>query len=187
MKRLAALLLCLAVSMAGCGRTATSTPGDPGPDDKPAIERMIGIYSAVIRRLVTVDHTFGSERFPFDRVFIVDGVAPDVGPSVAVPASTVKTFSPEVRAGILAELADLPPVEFVSDPDSVVVGKSGCARVTGNGVLITLGPITGGEDRVTVPNSLFFACLGGQWLSYVLEREDGDWRVVGTKGPLLIS
>jgi hypothetical protein len=34
---------------------------------------------------------------------------------------------------------------------------------------------------------MFFACLGGQWLTYVLERSDGDWQVVGTRGPVAIS
>jgi hypothetical protein len=87
----------------------------------------------------------------------------------------------------MRELADLPPVELVSDPGSVVIGKKRCAHVKGNGVLITLGPISGGNDEVTVPNSLFFACLGGQWLTYVLERSDSAWQVVGTKGPIAIS
>lgn len=78
-------------------------------------------------------------------------------------------------------------MSFVEDPDSVIVGGKSCAHVKGNGVLITLGPIIGGPERVTVPNRMFFACLGGQWLTYVVERSKGDWNVVGTKGPIAIS
>jgi hypothetical protein len=40
---------------------------------------------------------------------------------------------------------------------------------------------------VTVPNDIFFACLGGQWLTYVLEQADGNWRVSGTTGVIGIS
>ena len=79
-------------------------------------------------------------------------------------------------------------MEFVADPGLlVVIGKKRCAHVQGNGVLITLGPISGDDDRVTVSNDMFFACLGGQWLTYVLENAEGDWRVTGTEGPIGIS
>jgi hypothetical protein len=150
------------------------------------VERTIGIYSAVVRQLVTKDHTFGGGPAPFERVFIVDGAVPranDPGLSREAPRS----FEPEVRAGILEELADLPPVEFVSDPDSVVVGRRNCAHVRRNGVLITLGPIEGGKDKATVPNGLYFACLGGQWLTYELGRANEGWRVTAMKGPYIIS
>jgi hypothetical protein len=187
MRRFAALLVGLTLVLAGCGRTMVAEPGDENDADAASAERMIGVYSAVIRRLITVDHTFGSGPSPFDRVFIVDGVAADAGGPAAVPAGSVKPFSPEVKAGIIRELADLPPVEFVANPDSVVVGEKRCAHVKWEGVLITLGPISGGKDSVTVPNGLFFACLGGQWLTYELEHADGDWQVTGTKGPIAIS
>jgi hypothetical protein len=166
--------------------TGTTTGGGISVADRERAERAIGIYSAVVRQLVTKDHTFGGGPSPFERVFIVDGAvqrANDPGLSREAP----RPFTPEVRAGILGELGDLPPVEFVSDPDSVVVGSRECAHVKGNGVLITLGPIKGGKDRATVPNGLYFACLGGQWLTYELERADEGWRVTGYKGPYIIS
>ena len=186
MRRFGALLVGLALVLAGCGRTVVTAPGGNDPDAA-ATERIIGVYSAVIRRLVTVDHTFGSAPSPFDRVFIVDSVVAGAGDPVAVPAGSVKPFNPEVKAGIMRELGDLPPIGFVTDPDSVIVGEKRCAHVKGNGVLITLDPISGGKKNVTVPNGLFFACLGGQWLTYELERADGEWRVTGTKGPIVIS
>jgi hypothetical protein len=73
----------------------------------------------------------------------------------------------------------------VSDPGTVIVSERGCAQVKDGGVLISLGPIEGGA-RVTVPNGLFFACLGGQWQTYVLERVEGEWDVQGTTGPIAI-
>ena len=160
--------------------------GDRNDTDAADTARMIGVYAAIIRQLVTEDHTFGDGPTPFDRVFVVDGVSDEAGSLEAVPAGTVP-FSPEMKAGILRELADLPPVEFVTGPDSVVVVKKGCSQVRGNGALITLGPISGGKEKVSVPSDLFFSCLGGLWLTYVLEREDGAWQIAGTKGGIGIS
>ncbi|MGH3114118.1 MAG: hypothetical protein ACRDOP_11705, partial [Gaiellaceae bacterium] len=53
-----------------------------------------------------------------------------------------------------------------------------------DGVLISLGPIAEARgEAVTVAGFLVSGCLGknGQWLTFVLEPEDGSWRVVGTK------
>ena len=38
-----------------------------------------------------------------------------------------------------------------------------------------------------MPSDLFFSCLGGLWLTYVLERDDDAWRIAGTKGGIGIS
>jgi hypothetical protein len=48
----------------------------PRPQTKPGdgVARRIEIYSAVIRRLVTRDHTFGSGPSPFQRIYVLDGV-----------------------------------------------------------------------------------------------------------------
>lgn len=187
MRSIGVLLVMLTLVVAGCSRTTGPITRDGKGADAAAEERMIGVYSAIIRQLVTVDHTSGSGPSPFDRVFVLAGISGDAGDGMAVPPDTVQPFSPEVRAGIIEELGDLPPVEFVTNPDSVVVGKNRCARVKGNGALITLGPISGGKDKVTVPSDLFVACLGGLWVTYVLEAEDGGWQVAGTKGGIAIS
>ena len=187
MRRIGALLVGLTLALAGCGGATETNPGGGTEPDAAANERMIGVYSAIIRQLITVDHTFGSAPSPFDRVFVLDGIADEAGDGMAVPPDTVHPFSPEVRAGIIEELGGLPPVAFVTNPDSVVVGKKRCARVKGNGALITLGPISSGKDKVTVPSDLFFACLGGLWVTYVLEAEDGGWQIAGTKGGIAIS
>ncbi len=109
-------------------------------------------------------------------------------PAAPSPAGRAgEQFSPAGKQLILGELADLPPVRFVADPRTVIVGEKSCGRVVDGGVLISLGPISEGAERVTVPNTLFFPCLGGQWLTYVLERSERDRRVVGTEGPIGIS
>ena len=188
MKPIAVALAAITLLTAGCTKTADPVAGGEKGVETDAEQRTIDIYAAIIRRLVTKDHTFGTGPSPFERVYVVDGVAADVGDRTAVTPATVEPFSPTVRAGILAELRDLPPVEFVSDPASVVTGEKRCARVFGKGALITVGAISGDGEKVSVPSDLFFSCLGALRLNYVLERAaHGGWQVVGTKGPVVIS
>jgi len=192
--RIIGLLVGLVILLSACGGSTDVDPGSPlgpvpdGDSGQTADQRSVAVYAAVIRRLVTKDHTFGGEPSPFERVFVVDGVVKGAGNPQAGGDVAREPFPAGVKDGIARALADLPDVEFVADRDSVIVGENECGHVKGGGVLISLGPVTeraGG--RVTVANELFFACLGGQWLTYVLERSDGDWKVVGTKGPIAIS
>jgi hypothetical protein len=195
MRKAGTLLAAITIVLPACG--GASDQG--GSADRPSretttarssgeatMERSAAIYSAVIRQLVTKDHTFGGAPSPFKRIYIVDGVVP-AADDPGIPRETRQPFVAKVRHGIARELSDLPPLKFVSVPDVVIVDKNECPRVKGEGVLISLGPISAGGRRVTVANGLFFACLGGQWLTYVLARVDGDWRVVGTKGTVAIS
>jgi hypothetical protein len=131
----------------------------------------------------------GGEPSPFERVFVIDGVVERAAdPSAGAHQIALKPFGAGTRERIARDLTDLPPLQFVTDPTSVTVDRKGCARVKGGGVLISLGPISKGTaETVTVANGLFFACLGGQWLTYVLKPVSGGWRVVGTTGPVAIS
>jgi hypothetical protein len=184
MGRIGVLLVFVALLAAGChGGPTESDAGGKSPETTDEEKRMIDVYAAIIRQLVTKDHTFGSGRSPFERVYVLDGVAAD---SDAVRSQAAEPFSPAVRAGILEKLRDLPPVEFVSDPGSVVAGEKRCAHVIGDGALITLHRITGGAEKVSVRSQLFFACLGGLSLTYLLEPDEKGWRVTGTKGPSVI-
>jgi hypothetical protein len=71
-----ALLVGLVLLLAACG----GETGDGEAEAEPrAAERTIGVYSAVVRQLVTKDHTFGDGASPFDRIFIVDGVTDEAG------------------------------------------------------------------------------------------------------------
>lgn len=185
------VLVGLAIALSACGGSPGDDPGVPlgpvpaGNAGQAPTERTVDVYATVVRQLVTKDHTFGDEPSPFERVYVVDGVVENAGDPSDVPR---ERFPAAVKEGIARALADLPNVEFVADPDSVIVGESECAHVKGDGALISLGPIkdrSGG--RVTVANGLFFACLGGQWLTYVLEPAEPSWRVVGTTGPIAIS
>jgi hypothetical protein len=151
--------------------------------------RSAAIYTAVVRQLVTKDHTFGGADPGFKVVYVLDGVVVDAAdPSKRPSAHDPKEpFSHDVKDGLrfLSTLAELPPVEFVAERDSVVTGtRSGSSpgHVKNGGVLISLGPIKGDANRVEVANSLWINGLAGQWLTYVVERGDGGWAVTGISG-----
>jgi hypothetical protein len=193
-----ALLFALSTMVSGCSRAQRSSRPESGSrpaDGRPSgradegDQRKASIYAAVIRRLVTKDRTFGGEPSPFQRVFVIDGVVERAAdPSAGAHQIALKPFGAGTKKGMARDLTDLPPLHFVSDPQSVIIETKGCARVKGGGVLISLGPVSSGAaETVTVANGLFFACLGGQWLTYVLKPVSVGWRVVGTTGPIAIS
>jgi hypothetical protein len=187
------LVAAVILALSACG----GAPRDGGPAEtsgdrggaQAITERTAAIYAAVLRQLITRDHTFGSAPPPFKRVYVIDGAVANAS-DPGLPADRVAgaRFPARLKSRIVRRLTDLPPIEFVMDYRDVLVDRKNCPRVKADGVLVTLGPISRGARRVAVPSGLFFNCRGGQWLTYVLERrEDGEWDVVGTKGPLAIS
>ena len=176
MTRLALLLVGIALVVSACGGAEASPPTtQPAP---PKADRSAEIYAAVVKQLVTKDHTFGSAESPFDHVYVIDGAVNDAGERTP--------FGPGVHEEIARSLGEL-PVEFVRDADSVIENADSCAEVKGEGVLITLHPIDGDGDRVEVANELFFACLGAQGLTYIVKHVDGQWQVTGTTGPISVA
>ena len=96
------------------------------------------IYAAVIEELVLRDHTFGSGRSPFRQVYVIDGSLPKAGDPMGNSLERPeKPFPEALKEGILAQLADTPPTEFVSDPDEVRRGPDGMYGVRNRGVIVS--------------------------------------------------
>jgi hypothetical protein len=187
MRKIAAVLAA-GLTLAACGAAPESPAGGgPAPKGTGRQRRTIGIYSAVVRQLVTVDHTFGSGPPPFKHVYVLDHAVERAGDPMEDDDNSAAHFSDEVKEGLREELKHLPPIDFISDPDSVRLGKDGMRGVKDHGVVITLGPIAGRRGKAKVANSLWCGGLCGQWLTYVVELEDGSWEVTETTGPAAIS
>jgi hypothetical protein len=152
------------------------------------------IYAAVIRQLVTRDHTFGGADPGFRVIYVLDGVVEGAeDPEKPVDEhDPERPFSHDLKDAMrsLSALAGVPPIEFVAERGSVVVGEDSGKRpghVKAGGVLISLGPIEGAGDRVEVGNSLWINGQAGQWLTYVVEYRKGVWHLTGTTGQMAIS
>jgi hypothetical protein len=185
--------LALAVVAGACTQDHRPAPVAPSPraETKPddQVVRRIEIYSAVIRHLVTRDHTFGGGPSPFESVYVLDGVIADASDPMAgnLFGPPARSFPLPLVAGIQERLRDLPPLRFVSNGNRVRRGKP-LDGVKNEGVIISLGPIEAKKPhRVQVSNSLWCGGLCGQWLTYVLREDDGRWRITGTTGPRIIS
>jgi hypothetical protein len=196
-KRLALALILILVPL-GCGSEAnepvSTSPGSQpeGTGSAGLLPRETSVYAAVIRQLVTKDHTFGGGDPGFEVVYVMDGVVAGAGKidGNVDESDPAQPFGDEVKDGLLGALEDLPPIEFVSERSAVVVGtNSGKAPgyVKNSGVLISLGPIEGSATKAEVGNSLWISGLAGQWQTYVLEAQEGAWKVSGTTGPVAIS
>jgi hypothetical protein len=195
MRRTAVILIAAVIAACGCasqGAQPSTSPspsvGTAAPTDDGGAE--VEVYAAVIRRLVTEDHTFGRGASPFRHVYVVNGPIPDAGDPGAVGALfevAPEPFPPHVMAGIVEELDDLPPVTFVADADRVRRGGRGMGGVRHDGVVIALGPLEPRDERIHVSTSLWCGGLCGQWLTYVLAEDDGRWEITGTTGPQAMS
>jgi hypothetical protein len=156
------------------------------PDEKSSSR--VEIYSTVIRRLVTRDHTFGEGSSPFKYVYVLNGAIKEASnPSGDLFGPAPKPFPSVVVKGIKERLEDLPPVRFITDGNRARRGRQGIGGVKNDGVIISLGPIERKNGRVQVSNGLWCGGLCGQWLTYVLRRLDSRWKITGTTGPSAIS
>jgi hypothetical protein len=172
-------LVVLALAVPACG--GLSTPGGPEPPNREAL-----IYAAVIRQLVTVDHTFGGGDPGFRVVYVLDRADPRASEALLHEVRGTP-IEPEVQVAIREELVDLPPIEFIADRQDIVGPIESGGLVEKHSALVTLGTIPEGTDRLEVGAGLYIANLAGTWLTYVVEASADGWEVTGTTGPVAIS
>lgn len=178
MIRIAAVAV-IAVLSSGCAERA-------GPGSAPEPSRESQVYAAVVRQLVTVDHTFGGDP-GFGVIYVLDRATPRAADGIVPEADEGTPITPGLQREIREALSDLPPIRFVPRRQEVVGPMEDGGVVKDHGALVTLGTITDGERRVEVGVSLYIANLAGTWLTYVVELAGDGWAVTGTTGPVAIS
>jgi hypothetical protein len=144
------------------------------------------IYAAVVRQLYMVDHTFG-EPPDFPIIYLVRATDDSVGDPDA-PKTKSNLLLSSIQEAITDALEDL-PAEFawVGDSDEVP-RNSQTGAVEGNGAIITLGNVHFQEDgSAFVSASIYIANLAAGGLTYIVERIDGAWQIVGNTGVLWMA
>ncbi len=163
MRRVAVLVLVLAVAAVACGRNLE--PAAPGDGGDGVDQRKIAIYEAVIRAQV---------EFKEDPVYIYTRLcekAGDPGGKQDCPDA----LSPEEQDALLTALSDYSPLAFVSETGDItdrILGGEG-------GQLIHLGPIAEVDGRIQVPGSHYCGGLCGGGSTWVVEETAEGWEVTG--------
>jgi ABC-2 type transport system permease protein len=145
------------------------------------------IYAAVVRQLLTVDHTFEDGPPDFPDVYLVRSTDDSVGDPDA-PQAEPRILPESVQSAIIAALDDL-PTEFVwVDNADEVPHDEDTGSVAGGGAIITLGNVHfQGDGSALISAKLFFSMLGATGKTYILEQVDGTWQVTGDTGVQWIS
>lgn len=157
-------------------RVGTSTPrSSENPDEAE-------IYAAVIRRLYLVDSSFGDSP-SFSKIFVRSWVGMDKQDE----SEPGRSFGAETTERIRQELSDLPPLEFVDDPQDVIGSDARGSVVRDNGVLVRLGEIVRAGEKVEVSAGLYHSNLGASGLTYVLAHRPTGWEVEGDTGVRWVS
>jgi hypothetical protein len=156
--------------------------------DWPAGVKEAEVYAQVLRRYLA---TPGENSFPagsITAVYVLNRAVPGVADPVNAATNEGQPMAEITQRQVAAALADLKPITFIADGATVIVTKDGCAQVKDGGMLVTLGPVEGDDNDVTVGVYGFVACLGATWLTYTVHNETGTgWKVTGTTGPMAIS
>ena len=180
------LLVALSLILVLSTMTACSTQEVTLPTLSEDEQTEADIYTAVVRQLYTVDHTFGSEPPNFRIIYLVEATNDRAGgPSILWTES--KRLLESVQVTITAALDDLTAkVEWVEHFSEVPFNSN--STVKGNGAVITLGNIHFQEDGTAlVSGGIYFANLAAGGRTYIVERIDGVWQIVGDTGKIWIS
>ena len=174
--RAVATSLVLATALAGCASADTGSASDDQldvPTSRQAPSEQSQIYSAALRQLILVDNPFAKAPTPIEYVYIVDG--PASRSSEIFTAADGPPFDTDLKNDITAQSADLPPVEFATDPQlHAEPARQGLTGVAGDGIIVSLSPTSRQDDgTVHVGAGLWCGIDCGLGLTYVLDHADG--------------
>ena len=184
------LLLTVGLLGAGCAREApreaTGVPAVPAATNAQVEDRQAAVYAEVLRRYLATPNENSFPGRAFTNVYVLDRTVPGAGDPMNNGNGGTPIAVP-TQERITAAVTGFGAVTFIADKNTVIEDPNGCARVRDGGILITLGPVAGSGDRVEVAVSGFVACLGATWLTYVVVKETGGWRVSGTTGSIAVA
>jgi hypothetical protein len=163
----ASILALVLLAPAGCS-------GAAAPD-------RVAVYAAVVRHMTTEQ----GQPSGFRVIYLLDRVVGNRADPDDQAAG--RPLRPAERTALVEAVGDVAPIEFVSTRAEVVGPQAEGARVEDGGIFLTVGPISGGEERVLVPASSYLGNLAGSWQTWVVERVGDRWRVTGTEGPVAVS
>jgi hypothetical protein len=162
---------------------ANTAGGQPGGEVQAAVDEA-QVLAEVVRRVYTVDDTFGgNSKLPLVYLLSVD----DTDGSAIPYSSPARPLAAAVQQAVVAALKDL-PTRFKWVGSAGEVKRNLQNEVEGNGGIITVGQARPQPDgSVHVTCSIFVGPMASGGQTYVLERQDGQWKITGTAGAVWMS
>lgn len=162
------------ISVAGI--ETESGPADTVPDDGLIDDPVLAQLQAdAVLRLVTVDHSFESDRLPFDTVVVSSLIAGDSSRRLEPLALEL------VAAGIAADAA----VTFTQNPDAEIADFA-ASRTSGVAV-VRIDDIRIDADQAEIDLGLWCGTVCGVSLTYQAELDADRWTITDIVGPVAVS
>lgn len=151
-------------------------PGETVPDNGATEDLLLARLQAdAVVRLVTVDHGFASDTFPFDTVIVSSVFTDDTGRQVEPLALEL------IAADIQADAA----VKFIDNPDAEIADLA--ASETSGVAVVRIEDIRIDGDRAEIDLGLWCGNACAVFLTYEAEFANDQWTVAGTVGPIVVS
>jgi hypothetical protein len=150
---------------------ADTVPAD-GMIDDPALAQL---QADAVLRLVTVDHSFESDRLPFDTVVVSSLIAGDSTRRLEPLALEL------IAAGIEADAA----VTFTQNPDTEIADLA-ASRTSGVAV-VRIDDIRIDADQAEIDLGLWCGTACGVSLTYQGELDADRWTITDIVGPIAVS
>lgn len=155
------------------------------PASTMGLEDRADIYAAVIKRLYTSDHSFGSNPPDFPNLYLIYVTDDRAGADMQEPAASRLLTGP-LRGAIEERLSDLPAkIYWVGSFAEVPLVNN--SSVKGGGAVVNVGNIHEQDGAVQVSGSIYVANLAASGRTYILEEHDGAWRITGDTGVIWVS
>lgn len=143
------------------------------------------IYTAIIRRIVTKDNSFGDDPPPIPNLYIVYTTTDKAGDPMG-PGGEHRVLEPGLRNSIAGRLADLgSAIRWVEKFADAPLTED--RTVEGGGAIVELGNIHEVDGETQVAVSIYFASLAAAGRTYILEEKDGAWQITGDTGMIWVS
>ena len=161
--------------------TPTRSPLDPPPLQLDEGDRQ-QVYAAIVRRIYTVDHTFGNQPPNWPVIYLVRSTDDSVG-DPNTPQKAPVLLDETLQEAIINDLADLPTEIRWVDSSEEVSKDPQTGQAADNGAIITFGNLHLQRDNsLQVPASLYFSSLGGAGKTYILQFSEQVWNITGATG-----
>ena len=178
-------MLSLLIAISACGEPAGS--GESAKTTDPPTTRAESptpvLMGLALHELLTEANTFGPGH-RFEAVLVQTSLDPSAGTAFA--AGPTRPLSPAERSAIETYLAGVAAdIRWIDDPNDWRTDE--LQPTLPGAAIVGVGEVIYDDAGALVPVSLWCGGVCGTWFTWRVELIDGDWRITGTEGPLVIS